>query len=131
MSGGDVVPLGKDAVTELHAIFNWAERSSQVRYRSRHDPFARPGRHHCRHREMPPLTGKLGWQLPVSLPLQGVLLFIDEADAFLRRRKGGDGDSSTAEHTRAAINAVLARTGTQVRHWQLLLLATCCVVSTT
>ena len=39
MSGGDVVPLGKDAVTELHAIFNWAERSSQVRCcRSRYDP---------------------------------------------------------------------------------------------
>jgi len=80
MSGGDVVPLGKDAVTELHAIFNWAERSSQ-----------------------------------------GVLLFIDEADAFLRRRKAGDGDTSTAEHTRAAINAVLSRTSSQSTKFMMVL----------
>jgi len=73
MNGGDVVPLGKDAVTELHSIFDWAERSTQ-----------------------------------------GVLLFIDEADAFLRRRKPGDGNSSTSEHMRSAINAVLSRTGSQV-----------------
>ena len=25
MSGGDVGPLGKDAVTELHALFRWAQ----------------------------------------------------------------------------------------------------------
>jgi ATPase family AAA domain-containing protein 3A/B len=25
MSGGDVGPLGKDAVTELHALFRWAK----------------------------------------------------------------------------------------------------------
>ena len=27
MSGGDVGPLGKDAVTELHALFRWAKGS--------------------------------------------------------------------------------------------------------
>ena len=27
MSGGDVGPLGKDAVTELHGLFRWAARS--------------------------------------------------------------------------------------------------------
>lgn len=27
MSGGDVGPLGKDAVTELHRLFRWAEKS--------------------------------------------------------------------------------------------------------
>ena len=27
MSGGDVGPLGADAVTELHALFNWARTS--------------------------------------------------------------------------------------------------------
>jgi hypothetical protein len=29
MSGGDVGPLGKDAVTELHRLFQWAEQSSR------------------------------------------------------------------------------------------------------
>lgn len=27
MSGGDVGPLGKDAVTELHGLFKWAAKS--------------------------------------------------------------------------------------------------------
>ena len=27
MTGGDVGPLGKDAVTELHRLFDWALRS--------------------------------------------------------------------------------------------------------
>lgn len=27
MSGGDVGPLGKDAVTELHGLFRWAAKS--------------------------------------------------------------------------------------------------------
>ena len=27
MTGGDVLPLGGDAVTQLHAVFNWAKRS--------------------------------------------------------------------------------------------------------
>ena len=26
MSGGDVAPLGRDAVTQLHALFRWAQR---------------------------------------------------------------------------------------------------------
>ena len=41
-AGGDVGPLGRDAVTELHKLFDWASTSRR-----------------------------------------GVLLFIDEADAFL------------------------------------------------
>jgi len=80
MSGGDVVPLGRDAVSELHKIFDWAEASAK-----------------------------------------GVLLFIDEADAFLRRRQPGDADSAASEQTRAAINAVLARTGTQSTRFMLVL----------
>lgn len=43
MTGGDVGPLGRDAVTELHNLFDWARRSKR-----------------------------------------GVVLFMDEADAFLR-----------------------------------------------
>jgi ATPase family AAA domain-containing protein 3A/B len=45
MSGGDVAPLGGQAVTQLHDMFDWAERSRR-----------------------------------------GLLLFIDEADAFLSQR---------------------------------------------
>lgn len=48
MSGGDVAPLEGKAVTQLHATFDWAERSRR-----------------------------------------GLLLFIDEADAFLGRRRCG------------------------------------------
>lgn len=42
MTGGDVAPLGANAVTKIHELFNWAGRSNK-----------------------------------------GLLLFIDEADAFL------------------------------------------------
>ena len=45
MAGSDVAPLGRDAVTEIHKLFDWSDKSSR-----------------------------------------GLLLFIDEADAFLRRR---------------------------------------------
>jgi ATPase family AAA domain-containing protein 3A/B len=68
MSGGDVVPLGKNAVPELHALFDWARASPH-----------------------------------------GVLLLIDEADAFLRHRDS----PGMSEYMRSALNAVLARTGTQ------------------
>ena len=27
MSGGDVAPLGKKAVTQLHRVFDWAQKS--------------------------------------------------------------------------------------------------------
>ena len=48
MSGGDVAPLGGGAVSQLHELFDWAERSRR-----------------------------------------GLLLFIDEADAFLGVRGSG------------------------------------------
>lgn len=32
MSGGDVGPLGKDAVTELHGLFRWAAKSPRCRW---------------------------------------------------------------------------------------------------
>ena len=31
MSGGDVAPLGGAAVTQIHEMFDWAERSRKVR----------------------------------------------------------------------------------------------------
>ena len=51
MSGGDVAPLGGNAVTQLHSMFDWAETSRK-----------------------------------------GLLLFIDEADAFLGRRSGNQSE---------------------------------------
>ena len=45
MTGGDVAPLGRDAVTAIHKVFDWSQTSRR-----------------------------------------GLLLFIDEADAFLRKR---------------------------------------------
>ena len=68
MSGGDVGPLGKDAVTELHALFRWARKSPR-----------------------------------------GLLLFIDEAEAFL----GSRSRNAMSEELRNALNALLYQTGTQ------------------
>ena len=66
MTGGDVAPLGKDAVTEIHKIFDWANTTTR-----------------------------------------GVMLFVDEADAFLRKRSTAD----ISEDSRNALNAFLYRTG--------------------
>lgn len=66
MTGGDVAPLGKDAVTEIHRVFDWAESTSK-----------------------------------------GVVLFVDEADAFLRKRSEG----GMSEDLRNGLNAFLYRTG--------------------
>ena len=66
MSGGDVGPLGRDAVTELHKLLDWAEASPR-----------------------------------------GLLLFVDEADAFLASRSR----TAMSEDQRNALNALLFRTG--------------------
>jgi ATPase family AAA domain-containing protein 3A/B len=42
---------------------------------------------------------------------RGLLLFIDEADAFLRRRSEGGGGEKMSEDLRNALNAFLYRTG--------------------
>lgn len=75
LSGGDVAPLGGGAVTQLHAAFDWAERSRR-----------------------------------------GLLLFIDEADAFLGRR-----NDAMSEGLRGALNALLFRTGDQSRDFMVVL----------
>lgn len=66
MTGGDIAPLGRDAVTEMHKLFDWAQTSRK-----------------------------------------GLLLFVDEADAFLRRRN----TEHISEDLRNALNAFLYRTG--------------------
>lgn len=67
MTGSDVAPLGKHAVSELNNLFDWAEKSPN-----------------------------------------GMILFIDEADAFLRRRTG---EEELSELLRQTINSFLYRTG--------------------
>lgn len=76
MTGGDVGPLGPDAVTQLHKLFDWSEASSR-----------------------------------------GLLLFIDEADAFLGKRSR----HSMSENHRNALNALLYRTGEASKHFMLVL----------
>merc|ERR1711966_464599 len=68
LTGGDIAPLGRDAVTELHKLFDWAKTSRK-----------------------------------------GVLLFVDEADAFLQSRE----TAKISEDQRNALNAFLFRTGTE------------------
>lgn len=67
MTGSDVAPLGKHAVSELNNLFDWAEKSPN-----------------------------------------GMILFIDEADAFLRSRTG---EEELSELLRQTINSFLFRTG--------------------
>jgi ATPase family AAA domain-containing protein 3A/B len=66
LTGGDIAPLGRDAVTELHKLFEWAKTSRR-----------------------------------------GLLLFVDEADAFLQNRE----TTKISEDQRNALNAFLYRTG--------------------
>lgn len=66
MTGGDIAPLGKDAVTEIHKLFDWATSTNK-----------------------------------------GVVIFVDEADAFLRKRSS----ERISEEMRNALNAFLYRTG--------------------
>jgi ATPase family AAA domain-containing protein 3A/B len=68
LTGGDIAPLGRDAVTELHKLFDWAKTSRR-----------------------------------------GLLLFVDEADAFLQSRE----NTKISEDQRNALNAFLFRTGTE------------------
>ncbi|EMS67189.1 ATPase family AAA domain-containing protein 3 [Triticum urartu] len=76
MTGGDVAPLGSEAVTKIHEIFDWAKKSQK-----------------------------------------GMLLFIDEADAFLCERNS----THMSEAQRSALNALLFRTGDQSRDIVLVL----------
>ncbi|KAG3001620.1 hypothetical protein PC121_g16146 [Phytophthora cactorum] len=76
LSGGDVGPLGSDAVTELHALFKWANASPR-----------------------------------------GVLIFIDEAEAFLGCR--ATRKTHMSEAMRNALNALLYHTGTQSKKFML------------
>lgn len=76
LAGGDVGPLGANAVTELHKVFDWASTSRR-----------------------------------------GVVLFIDEADAFLRKRSEFSGQMS--ENMTNALSTFLYRTGDPTNKFML------------
>lgn len=76
LTGGDLAPLGRDGVTSIHKVFDWATTSRK-----------------------------------------GLLLFIDEADAFLRKRSS----EHISEDLRAMLNAFLYRTGEQSNKFMLVL----------
>ncbi|KAL7301164.1 hypothetical protein TKK_0006135 [Trichogramma kaykai] len=76
LTGGDLAPLGRDGVTEIHKVFDWASTSRR-----------------------------------------GLLLFIDEADAFLRKRSS----EHISEELRSMLNAFLHRTGDQSDKFMLVL----------
>eukprot|EP00794_Sanderia_malayensis_P015334 gene15334-16911_t len=76
MTGGDVAPMGRDGVTAMHKVFDWASTSRK-----------------------------------------GLLLFVDEADAFLRRRSV----EHISEDLRSTLNAFLYRTGESSRKFMLVL----------
>jgi ATPase family AAA domain-containing protein 3A/B len=71
MSGGDVGPLGKEAVNELNKLFTWANSSRR-----------------------------------------GLILFIDEAEAFLRTGRGSEA-GGMSEEARNVLSAFLHHTGTE------------------
>lgn len=75
LTGGDVAPMGKEGVSAIHKVFDWAESSRK-----------------------------------------GLVLFIDEADAFLRKRS----TEQISEDMRAMLNAFLYRTGEQSRKFMLI-----------
>lgn len=76
LTGGDVAPMGRDGVTAVHKVFDWASTSRK-----------------------------------------GLILFIDEADAFLRKRSS----ESISEDLRSSLNAFLYRTGEQSDTFMLVL----------
>ena len=80
MSGGDVGPLGEDAVNQLHGLFRWAARSRK-----------------------------------------GLLVFVDEAEAFLSARGKSSLSGVEKTHIRHALNALLYQTGTQSRSFMMVL----------
>uniref|UniRef100_A0A914XRN9 AAA+ ATPase domain-containing protein n=1 Tax=Plectus sambesii TaxID=2011161 RepID=A0A914XRN9_9BILA len=74
MTGGDIAPMGRDGVSAMHKVFDWAQSSRR-----------------------------------------GLLLFVDEADAFLRKRS----TENISEDMRATLNAFLYRTGEQSNRFML------------
>ena len=76
LTGGDIVPLGSSAVTEIHKLFKWAKTSRK-----------------------------------------GLLIFVDEADSFLKNRSR----ENMSENLNSALNAFLYLTGEPSKKLKLVL----------
>lgn len=68
MTGGDVGPLGKDAVNEVNKLFHWANHSKK-----------------------------------------GLILFVDEAEAFLRQGRGAAEAGVMSEDVRNVLSVGITR----------------------
>lgn len=96
LTGGDVAPMGRDGVTAIHKVFDWANSTRR---------------------------GELSTETPLDINYNekyvfpGLLLFVDEADAFLRKRSS----ENISEDLRATLNAFLYRTGEQSGKFMLVL----------
>lgn len=101
LTGGDVAPMGKDAVAAIHKVFDWANTSRRG---------INQGRNYYLNRKVI----NVSYYKAIVI---GVLLFIDEADAFLRKRSS----ERISEHLRAALNAFLYRTSDQSTRIMLVL----------
>jgi len=126
MSGGDVAPLGGKAVTQLHEVredythtaargltsFQGQQaqinQSSDLMVVTKECTVVQANDPKC-----PPHLQLFDWS---ERSRKGLLLFIDEADAFLGRR--GD---EMSEGLRGALNALLFRTGDQSRDFMVVL----------
>jgi ATPase family AAA domain-containing protein 3A/B len=106
MTGGDVAPLGKDAVSELHKARTGARKQHA------HNRWSADGL--TQRRLCVGVYGRAQVFDWAKTSRKGVLLFVDEADAFLRRRS----TERMSEELRTALNAFLYRTGTG---WRALL----------
>lgn len=74
MAGGDIGPLGRDAVTEMNRLFQWANKSRK-----------------------------------------GLILFVDEAEAFLRQGRGTH--TGTSEETRNVLSVLLEHKLSVLFYW--------------
>lgn len=92
--------MGRDGVTAVHKVFDWAKSTRKGMTTFYHKFWI--------------LLNKSGYVILVFL---GLLLFIDEADAFLRKRSS----EQISEDLRATLNAFLYRTGEQSNKFMLVL----------
>ena len=96
MTGGDVSPMGRDGVTAIHkgkSIINTVYIVELII-------------HHILIIYLSILNLVFDW---AKGSRRGLLLFVDEADAFLRKRSS----EKISEDLRATLNAFLYRTGEQ------------------
>eukprot|EP01052_Picozoa_sp_SAG31_P004449 SAG31_NODE_184_length_20985_cov_28.867567_10_plen_599_part_00 len=117
LTGGDVSPLGKDAVTEMHKVFDWANRSRKgtVIFIDEAEAFLRAhlAKHFAKHLSLfSPLCAQASVRTARALGANVLRL-----PPMVGRR---DRDV-ISEEMRAALNAFLYHTGTETDKFMLVL----------